>query len=179
LSQSEALLEGLRRGDEAAFEAIFHTYYGRVFALAYRLLGSAQEAEDVAQETFLRLYLHPLPRGRNHNLLGWLMRVATNLGYNAARSRRRRQEKEERPATDARPEPNPAEQAIQADTTRRVREVLASLPERQVQLLLLRHAGFSYGELATTLGVAPESVGTLLARAERAFQQRYVELEEK
>lgn len=179
MSQSEALLEGLRQGDEAAFEAIFHTYYGRVFALAYRLLGSAQEAEDIAQETFLRLYLRPLPRGRNHNLLAWLMRVATNLAYNAVRARRRRQMKEKRPPTATTSEANPAEQVMQADTSRRVREVLASLPERQVQLLLLRHAGLSYEELATTLGVAPGSVGTLLARAERAFQQRYTELEER
>ncbi|MCC7355196.1 MAG: sigma-70 family RNA polymerase sigma factor [Anaerolineae bacterium] len=179
MSHSEALLEGLRQGDEVAFETIFRTYYGRVFALAYRLLGSAQEAEDVAQETFLRLYLRPLPRGREHNLLAWLLKVATNLGYNAARARRRRQVKEEMPATANTSEPDPADQAMQADRSGHVREVLAHLPERQVQILLLRHVGLSYEELATALGVAPGSVGTLLARAERAFQQRYSELEEK
>jgi RNA polymerase sigma-70 factor, ECF subfamily len=55
--------------------------------------------------------------------------------------------------------------------------VLARLSERQVQLLLLRQAGLSYAELADALGVAPGSIGTLLARAERAFRQAYAELE--
>jgi RNA polymerase sigma-70 factor (ECF subfamily) len=179
LSQSEALLEGLRQGDEIAFETIFHTYYGRVFALAYRLLGSAPEAEDIAQEVFLRLYLRPLPGGRSHNLLAWLLKVATNLGYNAVRARRRREVKEDVSAAERLDSLGVADEILQADTAGRVRQVLALLPERQMQILLLRHEGLSYAEVATALGIAPGSVGTLLARAERAFQQLYKGLEEK
>ena len=178
LSQTEALLGELRRGSQDAFEAIFRTYYGRVFSLAYRLLGSAPEADDVAQEAFLRLYLRPLPAGREHNLLGWLLRVTTNLGYNALRSRRRREANESRAGNDPVDEVEPADAAAGADTTARVRAVLARLPERQAQILLLRHAGLSYAELAAALGVAQGSVGTLLARAERAFRQLYAQLEE-
>ena len=179
LSQSEALLEGIRQGDEVAFEGVFRTYYSRVFSVAYRLVESAQEAEDIVQEAFIRLYLYPLPRGREHNLLAWLLKVTTNLGYNAVRARRRRQVREEDPTAADNTVADPDREALSVETSGRVREVLAHLPERQVQILLLRHAGLSYGELATTLGVAPGSVGTLLARAERAFQQRYRELEEK
>jgi RNA polymerase sigma-70 factor, ECF subfamily len=187
--ESELLLAGVREGKREAFEAIFRAHYGPVFAVAYRLLGSAQEAEDVTQEAFLRLYEHPLPAGRRHNLRGWLLRVATNLGYNVLRSRNRRQAREERAreesaAGEEASAPPPSGQAgsawdgAAADVAARVREVLARLPERQGQILLLRNAGLSYAELAAAVGVAPGSVGTTLARAERAFRELYAGLEE-
>ena len=58
-----------------------------------------------------------------------------------------------------------------------VRRALAMLSERQVQVLLLRQAGLTYAEIAVTLEVAPSSVGTLLARAERAFRDAYIRTE--
>ena len=61
----------------------------------------------------------------------------------------------------------------QHDERDRARAVLAELPPQQAQLLMLRHAGLSYKELALALDVAPTSIGTLLARAERAFEARY------
>ncbi len=171
---TEDLLDQLRRGDPGAFETIFRAFHGRVFATAYRLLGSEQEAEDVAQEVFLRLYLRPLPPGRRHNLAAWLLRVATNLSYNAARGRRRRAVRESRVVTE---QVDGAPDDVLAPATdleaAEVREVLGQLPERQVQLLLLRQAGLSYAELALAIGVSESSVGTLLARAERAFRERY------
>lgn len=182
LSRTEVLLAGLRAGSQEAFEAIFREHYAPVFAVAYRLLGSATEAEDTAQEAFLRLYEHPLPAGRDHNLRGWLLRVTTNLAYNVLRSRGRRRSREERAGVESALRPpalaSPVADAAAADTAASVRAVLARLPERQVQLLLLRQAGLSYVELAGALGVAPGSIGTLLARAERAFRNLYGELEE-
>jgi RNA polymerase sigma factor (sigma-70 family) len=177
LSQTDALLSALRQGSPEAFATIFRMYYSRVFAEAYRLLGSAPEAEDVTQEAFLRLYLRPLPEGREHNLLGWLLRVASNLGYNILRSQRRRQTREGQAEPDRPPMPDAASAATAADLTGRVRQVLTGMPERQVQLLLLRNAGLSYAELGQTLGIAAGSVGTLLARAEQVFRRRYGELE--
>ncbi len=172
---TEEWLDQLRVGDQAAFEAIFRAYHGRVFATAYRLLGSAQEAEDVAQEAFLRLYLRPLPAGREHNLLGWLLRVTTNLAYNVLRGSRRRRAREDRAMARPEPEAGQASADLEATavTAAAVRDTLAELPERQVQLLLLRQAGLTYAELAQALGVAEGSVGTLLARAERAFREHY------
>ncbi len=170
--RTEELLQQLRQGSEGAFEAIFRAYYGQVFAAAYRLLGSGQEAEDVAQEAFLRLYRYPLPAGREHNLAGWLLRVATNLAYNALRSRKRRQDRERR-ATEEWADASSGRAALDPDAGERVREVLATLPERQVQILFMRQAGLSYAEVADALGVAPGSVGTLVARAERAFRERW------
>ena len=179
LLQSQPFLDRLASGDEQAFEMVFRTCYGRVFGLACRVLGSSERADDVAQEVFLRLYRHPLPPGRQHNLLAWLLRVTTNLCYNVLREERRRRAREERAHREddeGRAVPGPAADGAREE---RVRQTLLSLPQRQAQLLLLRHAGLSYAEMAHEIGVAPGSVGTLLARAERSFQELYYQLEEQ
>jgi RNA polymerase sigma-70 factor, ECF subfamily len=178
VSRTEELLEGVRRGDERAFEALFHLYHRKVFALAYQLLGNASEAEDVEQETFLRLFQRPLSPGHEHNVLGWLLRVASNLSYNQLRSRRRRPVIESDEAVEAVDLADPAEKVLNADQADRVRQTLRRLKERPAQLIMLRQAGLSYAELAEALQLNPNSVGTLLARAEQSFRELYRELEE-
>jgi len=174
------LLERLRQGDEAGFETLFLRYYDRVYGLLFRLLGSREEAEDLAQEVFLKLYRRPLGRGREHHLQGWLYRVALNAGYNAIRSHQREarwQEALARETTivgDDAASGDPVGEALRREEREQVRAVLAQLPPRQGQLLLLRHMGLSYKELAEVAGVSPTSVGTLLARAARAFKKAYV-----
>jgi RNA polymerase sigma-70 factor (ECF subfamily) len=169
---------------EQEFDELFKTHYEGVFRLLYRIVGTREEAEDLAQETFMRLHKagHLWDRrrrtdDRRHNIRGWLYRVASNLAYNALRSegrRLRRQEETARQATvTTRGEEDPAELVVRTDERQSVRRTLATLPQQQAQLLLLRHAGLSYRELAETLGVAPGSVGTLLARAENAFKRSY------
>jgi len=101
------------------------------------------------------------------------------LAYNALRGERRRRQREDRLAGPTAPDTDIdiADAALgaveQAQAAAQVRRALAALTERQVQLLLLRQAGLSYRELAAALGVAPGSVGTLLARAEAAFVAAY------
>lgn len=172
------LLNRSASADSAAFEALFLEHYDRVYAVLIRLLGNREEAEDLAQETFLRLYRSHLPAGQGHNLSGWLYRVATRLAFNALRARRRRLQHEQALAETVLAEQagdptDLADIAALSEERQRVRSVLAELPERQAQLLLLRHLGLSYKELAAALDVAPGSVGTLLARAEQAFEARY------
>jgi RNA polymerase sigma-70 factor (ECF subfamily) len=170
------LLEGIGRGDTAAFDALFRRHYDRVYGLLFRLVGNRVEAEDLAQEVFLRLYRRPLKGSREHNVGAWLYRVATNMGYNHVRGRRRFWQRnlvlvpEENSRHD-----DPAERAAERETRAAVRAALARLPERQVQLLLLRQMGLSYAELAEACEVAPGSVGTLLARATEAFRKVYRE----
>ena len=165
-----------RPQDEAAFEALFLAHYDAVYRLLAHIVGSPQEAEDLAQEAFLRLYRQRFPAGREHHVRGWLLRVATNLAYNALRGDRRRAQRQNAAARQETASPgaaDPAEAVARQEEQARVRQVLASLPDRQAELLLLRHAGLSYAELAATLDVAPGSVGTLLARAEAAFAAAY------
>jgi len=175
------LLEQWSQGSVGAFDTLFLRYYARVYGLAFRLLGSPQAADDVAQEVFLKLYQQPLPAGgepdlptSRHNLPAWLYRVTVNRAYNLLRAEMRRERREVTTQGDA--PPDPAEHALRQEERWLVRQALAALPPRQAQLLILRHTGFSYRELAEILQVAPTSVGTLLARAERDFEEAYLKL---
>jgi RNA polymerase sigma-70 factor, ECF subfamily len=175
---SQAFVDRVCSGDERAFEAVFRAYYSRVYSLAYRLLGRGEDADEVAQQTFLRLYQRPLPPGREHNLLAWLLRVAGNLAFNSLRADKRRLIREMRADDGLAASPSPDEATLAAHRAATVRQALAGMPERQAQVLLLRYQGLSYAEIAAATGVATASVGTLLARAEQAFEQLYVQFEE-
>lgn len=163
--------------DQAAFEDSFTRHYSRVYQVLFRLTGNRAEAEDLALETFWRLWQRApaMP-----NPAAWLYRVATNLGYNALRATHRRTRYEDAAAqltwlTQA--GPDPARAAEQASERARVQATLGRMRSRDAQLLVLRHSGLSYREIADALGVSPNSVGTLLARAEKEFEKHYAALE--
>lgn len=171
------LLQALRRGDERAFEALFVRHFGAVHGVVVRVTGDPEAAEELALDAFLKLYRQPLADADDTNIRGWLLRVATNAGFNAVRSRNRRTGWFRRLAGRAESPVegmgDPGEIVAQLDEARRVRERLAELPERQRNALVLRSSGLAYAEIASALGVSPGSVGTILARAERAFRERY------
>lgn len=168
-------------GNEAPeFDTLFQQHWTRVCSVLFRLVGDWAEAEDLALEVFWRLYRRP-PRS-NHNLGGWLYRVATNLGFNALRARKRRQQYEEEAGFEAlekTPPQDPAEVVERDQTKERVRETLSQMKPRSAQLLILRHSGMSYAEIAEALDLALGSVGTLLARAEREFETHYPEIDDR
>jgi RNA polymerase sigma-70 factor (ECF subfamily) len=173
------LLTQLQAGDDASFEALFLRHYDRVYHILFRLLGNQADAEDVAQQVFLKLYHSPRrirSRGDQVNVGGWLYRVAVNAGYNALRSQKRQRNWYERVSRWWAPEassPDPEEMAESAEVQARVRRILAEMKPRDAKLLLLRYSGLSYKELAVTLNLSPSSIGSLLTRAERAFAHRY------
>jgi RNA polymerase sigma-70 factor (ECF subfamily) len=170
----ELLLERLAGGDTASFDALFYRHYDRVYGLLFRLVGERAEAEDLTQETFLKLHGRKYSGRRSwddENVGAWLYRVAMNMGYNALRSRRRRQQRDVFLVPD---EGAGVEGQVSSRAERAaVRAALARLPQRQAQLLILRQMGFSYAECAAICEVAPGSVGTLLARAAEAFRRAY------
>ena len=179
------LLERLHRGDELAFARLYERHWDGVTRLLTRLLGDPDEAGDVAQEVFVQLYRKPPAPVSDAlgeptagtPLRAWLYRVALNRGYNALRSGKRRRAREDAVAADpAGPAAGDAgvlEEANRAEERDVVRRTVLKLPERQRELLMLRAEGLSYAEVAGALGVAAGSVGTLLARAERAFKEIY------
>ena len=174
---SDALLvQRFREGDVASFEELFLRHYDRVYGLLYRLVGTRHEAEDLAQEVFMRLYSRPL--ARPDNVTGWLYRVAMNVGYNALRSESRLRRREQASANGVEENDIPSAEtaALVRETQREVRAALAKLSPRSAQMLLMRQMGFSYRELAEAVGVAPGSVGTLLNRAGKAFRKAYREV---
>lgn len=161
----------------SAFETLFQEHWARVYRLLNRLVGDPAEAEDLALETFVRLYQrYPLPAGESHNPGGWLHRVATNLGLHSIRSWKRREHYELTAGKYALEEvagAGPSELVAQEEDRRLVRLALSQMNERQSQLLILRHSGLSYKEIAQTLKLASTSIGPLLLRAEREFENRY------
>lgn len=166
--------------DPAAFEAVFHEHWPKVYAVLVRLVGERAEAEDLALETFWRLYRRAPGVLAHGNPGGWLYRAATNLGLNALRAAKRRKAYEDqagRYTLENNPAPDPAVEAERSEQRRQVRDVLRQMKPRYAQMLVLRNAGLSYAEVAAALKVAPGSIGTLLARAEREFEERYRKLE--
>jgi RNA polymerase sigma-70 factor (ECF subfamily) len=114
-------------------------------------------------------------------LNGWLYRVATRAGFNALRARHRRRRYEETAGVLRLQRVDPLDPAAQIEHDEahlRVRWVLAQMKPRAAQLLILRHSGLSYADIAASLNMASGSVGTLLARAEKKFERLYHKLEE-
>ncbi len=159
-------------GLEQDFDSIFLAHWGEIYRYLSRMLGD--EAEDVAQDVFLKLHLHPPKPGSNYR--AWLYTVATREGLNRLRSRGRQRSLFERLIglwrDDA--DSGPEAEVESSDERRRVRAALATMRPLYARLLLLRHEGLDYGELAEVTGTKRSSIGTLLARAERQFEERYL-----
>ena len=156
------------------FDAIFNTYWTRVYGVVYRIVGDHDDSEDIALETFLRL--HHRPPLLKTNLSGWLFRVATNLAFNALRSSKRRKSYEEKVGfitPENKAPKNPIEKIERKDEIRRVRLALSKMKIRSARILILRYSGFSYEEISTIVGIKASSVGTLLRRAESEFEKHF------
>jgi RNA polymerase sigma-70 factor (ECF subfamily) len=159
---------------EAALQKTMDLYWSKVCGTLYNLVGDWDEAEDLALEVFCRL--HKQPPAEMSKVASWLYRVATNIGLNAIRARKRRTKYEEAAGALRVQRTTPVTPDLEVERRedrRRVQTVLAEMRPRYAQLLILRYLGLSYKELAGVLDVATGSVGTLLARAEKEFEERY------
>ncbi|MFI0412353.1 sigma-70 family RNA polymerase sigma factor [Actinomadura sp. 3N508] len=152
----------------ADLEEVFRAAYPRVVAVAARVLGTRDEAEDVAQEVFLAFARSAVPAGEAG---GWLSVAAAHTALNHLRSGRRRTSREEAADDGGTVSPDVADTVVTLDERRRVREALARLPRRQAVALVLRHSGLSYAEVAAALDLSPGSVGTTVRRAESALRE--------
>jgi len=168
--------------EPSSFESLFYEYWGPIFRLLRHLVVNPAEAEDLALETFFRLYKHhPTPEA-DFNTRGWLQKVATNLALQSIRSFKRREHYEinaGKNALEQAPENQPFEILAEKEDQRFARLVLAQMNPRQSQLLVLRHSGMAYKEIASALSLSPTSIGPLLLRAERDFEKRYRALTEE
>ncbi|HWH01435.1 MAG TPA: sigma-70 family RNA polymerase sigma factor [Pilimelia sp.] len=147
---------------------MFRATYPRVVAVAARVLRSRDEAEDVAQEVFLTFGRSAVPAAQAP---GWLSVAAAHTALNHVRSGRRRALREEAAGTGEAVCPDVADEVVTLDERRRVRAALARLPRRQAVVLVLRHSGLSYAEVAAALDLSPGSVGTTVRRAESALRK--------
>ena len=148
-------------GSAGAVRDLFDAHGAAVYRFAAVLLRHHHDAEDVVQETFLKLLRHLDGGGDTSNIRGWLFTVAAH----AARDRQRRGRRwvPWLPAHDSRVAP--AALPDEDGRLKTAREALRHLPERDRLLLLLRAQGLSYRDIAVAAGIRPTSVGRLLARA--------------
>ncbi len=167
MSYVEAEPHGGSAGSEG-FEAFFRRMYPQLVRIAYRVLGDREAASDVAQDVMLAAYAR-YPEDLS-NPAAWVRSAAVHGALNHARGHRRRDRREARQPSQQ-SVPQPEEQALQADERRSVREALSRLTKEKATILVLRHSGLSYLEVAEAMGISPASVGTTLRRAEEQFRK--------
>ncbi len=163
----EDLLARIARNDGAAVREMVGRKLPRILAVAVRILGDRVEAEDIAQETFIRIWRQASrwESGRAR-FDTWLYGVALNLCRD--RLRRRREVYIAEPPETADPGPPPDRGLEDGDTLRTVEAALAMLPERQREALVLQYyEELSNTEAAAAMGVSIEALESLLARGRR------------
>jgi len=167
-----------REGDQIAFGRLVVAYQTPVYNLAYRMLSNADEAEEAAQETFLRVYtkLHTYDPQRPFH--SWILSIASH--YCIDRLRRRRINwlalKEEIAVPGGRPErlvsvdPNPESVAVQHEREQRIQQLLTTLsPTDRAAITLLYWYDHSYEEIAESLNLTVSAVKSRLFRARRTL----------
>lgn len=165
--------------DAAGLERIFRLQYPRLVALLARITRDRGHAEELASEVFCRLSSRPALFRPDGNVEAWLYRTAVNLGLDALRVEARRRRKEQAAGAEVLRTSGgggPLAEMLRAEQQARVKAVLEALKPVSARLLLLRHAGLSYADLAVALDLNPASVGTLLARAASEFERKYRQL---
>lgn len=170
----EAWLEEARHHPEA-FAELVRRYQDRVYALAYRFLRNHSDAEDVAQETFLRAFRSLETFQAGGRFAPWLFRIATNLCLDLLRARRPIVSLEDNPVPPASLERVEATVDVR-ERWRALQEALQTLPEAFRVVFLLRHeSDLSYQEIAQTLGIPINTVRTRLHRARELLRERLKE----
>ncbi|UCH73810.1 MAG: RNA polymerase sigma factor [Rhodospirillales bacterium] len=169
IAADAALVARIGAGDPTACRALMDAHLGRVHGYAWRMLGDAGEAEDVAQECFLRLWRQAGRWRAEARVATWLHRVAHNLCID--RLRRRRAIAAEEPPDRADPAPGPAGESQRARVAQAVAAALARLPERQrAAIALVHYQELGNIEAADIMGISVEALESLLARGRRALR---------
>jgi len=169
--EDAALVLRVGEGDVGAYRELVARYAPQLLRFATRVLRDATEAEDVVQETFLRVWQHARDYTPQARVTTWLHRITHNLAVDRLRARGRLKPL---PDEDEDAMPESARQPSLIDEKRRVLALdaaLAELPERQAAALTLVHLhGLSGKEAADVLGIGAEALESLLARARRALK---------
>lgn len=181
------LVQQVLAGHAAEFEKIVAAHAPKIIRLAYRLTGNHDEAEDLAQEAFLRLY-RALPKFRGDSTLGtWLYRTVTRLAIDHLRREKLRRavfffsrEGEDDPVDYAAdPAASPRDELLAAERRHRLRQALGQLSARQRAVFVLRHdEGLPLKEIAAMLGLSEGTVKIHLHRAVNLLRSQLQDLAE-
>jgi len=179
-SDENQLIAKSKRGDVESFNMLVLRYQDYIYSIAYRIMGEADGAADVAQDTFLTAY-RKLTSFRGGNFKAWLARIATNACYDELRKQKRRPQDylEEMPGSEMYDEPpiaadapNPEQEAQRADLNRALQDCIGGLSTDQRMVLVLCDVqSMSYQEVADNLGAELGTVKSRLSRARLAMRR--------
>lgn len=174
------LMLQVQEGDDAAFEGLVVRHRAQVQHQLFLMMGHRDDAEDLAQEVFLRVYRHRKNYRPAAKFVTWLYHIVRNVGRNALRHRRRRptmplgvvpQHENETPLPDARAEA-PSRPLERGELRNVVRQALGSLQGRQKRALFLQqYEDRSYTEIADQLALSPKAAKSLLYRARNQMRE--------
>jgi len=178
-----ALMLAFQRGNELAFQELVERNHARVIGLIYRFIGDAADAEDLAQEVFLRIYRARQTYKPTAKFSTWMFRITANVSLNALRSRANRRDDvsidqmaETQDGPRAMPDPEtrmPDQRLHQGELQDKVRQAIGTLPEKQqIAVVLNKYEGMSYADIARTIGCSTMAVKSLLARARDNLKDR-------
>ena len=177
------LVQRAQRGDQDAFAALVTRHQRYVYNLAYRLLRDTNEAEDLAQEAFLRVWKGLSAFRGGAKFTTWLYRIVTNLCYNRLNKLRRQlldvSVDEYNPALSLSPAKEPPAVLEAAEKNAFLHQQVAALPAKyQLVISLFYLQGFSYQEMAQVLDLPLGTVKTHLFRARKRLKQRLLTVQE-
>ena len=168
------LVDGLRAGSRDAFEQLYELYRARIYNLALRIVQSPEDARDITQDVFVKVYRRlPGSRLTDLQLKPWLYRVAVNACYDHLRTRKVHRDIDVVSDTRA----MPVDTFEQAEMSQLVEQTLGDLSERHRTVLVLKDIhGLRHDEIAGILGISRGATETLLFRARESFRTHYIDL---
>jgi len=167
--RKEAALARAAQGDPSAFGEIVREHQAMVFAIAYHFLHDASRAEDVAQDVFLRLYQNLRALQSSAHLMFWLRKVASRCCIDAVR----KDPPDRQASLDESPEPAQAAGAADPLLSRRLRRLVASLPEDSRMVIILRYQEeLELAEIAEILEIPINTVKSRLQRSLAVLREK-------
>jgi RNA polymerase sigma-70 factor (ECF subfamily) len=174
------LMLDVKAGDEQSFALLLHRYRTPLVNFLYRMVRNREQAEDLAQEVFIRVYRARADYVPSAKFTTWLFRIATNLALNSIRDTRHQrmevsldapvivdsEEGDERPLDVAEKNPNIEEHLVQEAQREMIRHAIDKLPEKQrAAVLLHKYQDLDYGEISKILSCSESALKSLLFRA--------------
>ena len=174
------LMLDVKAGDEQSFALLLHRYRTPLVNFLYRMVRNREQAEDLAQEVFIRVYRARADYVPSAKFTTWLFRIATNLALNSIRDTRHQrmevsldapvtvdsEEGDERPLDVAEKNPNIEEHLVQEAQRDMIRHAIDKLPEKQrAAVLLHKYQDLDYGEISKILSCSESALKSLLFRA--------------
>jgi RNA polymerase sigma-70 factor (ECF subfamily) len=174
------LMLDVKAGDEQSFALLLHRYRTPLVNFLYRMVRNREQAEDLAQEVFIRVYRARADYVPSAKFTTWLFRIATNLALNSVRDTRHQrmevsldapvtvdaEDGDERPIDVAEKNPNIEEHLVQEAQRDMIRHAIDKLPEKQrAAVLLHKYQDLDYGEISKILECSESALKSLLFRA--------------